>query len=202
MFVIGLTGGIGSGKTEVSKILESFGARIINADTLGHRIYRKNTKAWPKIVEEFGETILDTNGNIIRSELAKRVFSSKNELDKLNKICHPEIKNLVITELNKWNLKKANVIVLEAAILIEANWQNIVDEVWLIDSKTSNIFDRVKKRDKIDDQAIKARIDSQMNHTERTEYADEVITNNGTIDELRNALSEIYREKFISLNKE
>jgi len=202
MFVIGLTGGIGSGKTEVSKILESFGARIINADTLGHRIYRKNTKAWTKIVEEFGETILDTNGNIIRSELAKRVFSSKNELDKLNKICHPEIKNLVITELNKWNLKKANVIVLEAAILIEANWQNIVDEVWLIDSKTSNIFDRVKKRDKIDDQAIKSRIDSQMNHTERTEYADEVITNNGTIDELRNALAEIYREKFISPNKE
>ena len=202
MFVIGLTGGIGSGKTEVSKILESFGARIINADTLGHRIYRKNTKAWTKIVEEFGKTILDTNGNIIRSELAKRVFSSKNELDKLNKICHPEIKNLVITELNKWNLKKANVIVLEAAILIEANWQNIVDEVWLIDSKTSNIFDRVKKRDKIDDQAIKSRIDSQMNHTERTEYADEVITNNGTIDELRNALAEIYREKFISTNKE
>ena len=202
MFVIGLTGGIGSGKTEVSKILESFGARIINADTLGHRIYRKNTKAWTKIVEEFGETILDTNGNIIRSELAKRVFSSKNELDKLNKICHPEIKNLVITELNKWNLKKANVIVLEAAILIEANWQNIVDEVWLIDSKTSNIFDRVKKRDKIDDQAIKSRIDSQMNHTERSEYADEVITNNGTIDELRNALAEIYREKFISPNKE
>ena len=202
MFVIGLTGGIGSGKTEVSKILESFGARIINADTLGHRIYRKNTKAWTKIVEEFGDTILDTAGNIIRSELAKRVFSSKNELDKLNNICHPEIKNLVITELNKWNLKKANVIVLEAAILIEANWQNIVDEVWLIDSKTSNIFDRVKKRDKIDDQAIKSRIDSQMNHTERTEYADEVITNNGTIDELRNALAEIYREKFISPNKE
>ena len=202
MFVIGLTGGIGSGKTEASKILESFGARIINADTLGHRIYRKNTKAWTKIVEEFGDTILDTDGNIIRSELAKRVFSSKNELDKLNKICHPEIKNLVITELNKWNLKKANVIVLEAAILIEANWQNIVDEVWLIDSKTSNIFDRVKKRDKIDDQAIKSRIDSQMNHTERSEYADEVITNNGTIDELRNALAEIYREKFISPNKE
>ena len=202
MFVIGLTGGIGSGKTEVSKILESFGARIINADTLGHRIYRKNTKAWTKIVEEFGETILDTNGNIIRSELAKRVFSSKNELDKLNNICHPEIKNLVITELNKLDSKKANVVVVEAAILIEANWQNIVDEVWLIDSKTSNIFDRVKKRDKIDDQAIKARTDSQMNHTERSEYADEVITNNGTIDELRNALSEIYREKFISLNKE
>ena len=202
MFVIGLTGGIGSGKTEVSKILESFGARIINADTLGHRIYRKNTKAWTKIVEEFGETILDTNGNIIRSELAKRVFSSKNELDKLNNICHPEIKNLVITELNKLDSKKANVVVVEAAILIEANWQNIVDEVWLIDSKTSNIFDRVKKRDKIDDQAIKARTDSQMNHTERSEYADEVITNNGTIDELRNALSEIYREKFISPNKE
>ena len=202
MFVIGLTGGIGSGKTEASKILESFGAWIINADTLGHGIYRKNTKAWTKIVEEFGDTILDTAGNIIRSELAKRVFSSKNELDKLNNICHPEIKNLVITELNKLDSKKANVVVVEAAILIEANWQNIVDEVWLIDSKTSNIFDRVKKRDKIDDQAIKSRIDSQMNHTERSEYADEVITNNGTIDELRNALAEIYREKFISLNKE
>ena len=130
MFVIGLTGGIGSGKTEVSKILESFGARIINADTLGHRIYRKNTKAWTKIVEEFGDTILDTAGNIIRSELAKRVFSSKNELDKLNNICHPEIKNLVITELNKLDSKKANVVVVEAAILIEANWQNLVDEVW------------------------------------------------------------------------
>ena len=202
MFVIGLTGGIGSGKTEASKILEAFGAKTINADIFGHYIYKKNTKAWKKIVEEFGQTILDKDGNIVRSKLAKRVFSSKNELEKLNHICHPEIKNLVIKELNQFRLDEVDIVVIEAAILIEANWKDIVDEVWSIESKTSIIFNRVKKRDNINHQAIQSRIDSQMDNDTRLKHSDEVIANNGTIQELTNNLAEIWERKFINHNKE
>ena len=202
MFVIGLTGGIGSGKTEASEILAKFGAKTINADTFGYHIYKKNTKAWEQIVKEFGQTILDNNGNIVRSELGKLVFSSKSKLDKLNRICHPEIKSLVIKELEQFRLDEVNIVVLEAAILIEANWKDIVDEVWSIESKTSIIFNRVKKRDHINHQAIQSRMDSQMDNDTRLKHSDEVIANNGTIQELTNNLAEIWERKFINHNKE
>ena len=202
MFVIGLTGGIGSGKTKASEILNSLGAKTINADTFGHCVYKKNTKAWGEIIEEFGQAILDKDGNIVRSKLANRVFDSKSELDKLNRICHPEIKQLVIGELDKFRSAGVKIAVVEAAILIEANWQDIVNEVWSIESKTSIIFNRVKKRDDINDQAIQSRMDSQIDDATRLKHSDEVITNNGTIQELKNNLAEIWGKKFINQNKE
>ena len=86
--------------------------------------------------------------------------------------------------------------------MIEANWKDIVDEVWSIESKTSIIFNRVKKRDGINHQAIQLRMDSQMNDATRLNHSDEVITNNGTIQELKNNLAEIWGKKFIKQNKE
>tara|TARA_B100001013_G_scaffold319105_1_gene227796 strand:- start:2173 stop:2787 length:615 start_codon:yes stop_codon:yes gene_type:complete len=200
MFVIGLTGGIGSGKTKASEILNSLGAKTINADTFGHCVYKKNTKAWGEIIEEFGQAILDKDGNIVRSKLANRVFASKSELDKLNHICHPEIKKLVIGELDKFRTDEVKIAVVEAAILIEANWQDIVNEVWSIESKTSIIFNRVEKRDNINHSAIQSRIDSQIDNATRIKYSDIVITNNGTIEELKKNLSGIWKRKFISHN--
>ena len=202
MFIIGLTGGIGSGKSEASKILKSLGAKTINADIFGHSVYKKNTKVWGEIIKEFGEAVLDKDGNIVRSKLANRVFSSKSELDKLNRICHPEIKKLVIKELDQFSLDSVKIAVVEAAILIEANWTDIVDEVWSIESKTSIIFNRVKKRDNINRSVIQSRIDSQIDNATRLKYSDIVITNNGTIEELKKNLSGIWERKFISRNKE
>ena len=202
MFAIGLTGGIGSGKTEACKILCELGAKTINADTFGHYIYEKNTTAWEEIVKEFGKTILDKEGNIARPKLAKLVFSSKNRLDKLNRICHPKIKNLVIKKLNQFRVDQVEVVVVEAAILIEANWKDIVDEVWSIESKTSIILDRVKKRDKINHHAIQARMDSQIDNETRLKNSDRMITNNGTIQELKDNLTEIWAKQFINTNKE
>ena len=170
--------------------------------TFGYHIYKKSTKVWEQIVKEFGQTILDDNGDIVRSELAKLVFSSKSKLDKLNSICHPEIKNLVIKELNQFRLDEVDIVVIEAAILIEANWKDIVDEVWSIESKTSIIFNRVKKRDNINHQAIQSRMDSQIDNDTRSKHSDEVIANNGTIQELTNNLAEIWERKFINHNKE
>jgi len=202
MFIIGLTGGIGSGKSEASKILKSLGAKTINADTIGHFVYKKHTKVWGEIIEGFGEAVLDKNGNIVRSKLANRVFSSKSELDKLNRICHPEIKKLVIKELDQFRLASVKIAVVEAAILIEANWTDIVDEVWSIESKTSIIFNRVEKRDNINRPVIQSRIDSQIDNATRLKYSDIVITNNDTIEELKKNLSGIWERKFISRNKE
>ncbi len=91
---------------------------------------------------------------------------------------------------------------IEAAILIEANWKDIVDEVWSIESKTSIIFNRVKKRDNINHQAIQSRMDSQIDNDTRSKHSDEVIANNGTIQELTNNLAEIWERKFINHNKE
>ena len=202
MFVIGLTGGIGSGKTEACKILDSLGAKSINADTFGHNIYKKNTNAWVKIVKVFGTNILDINGNIVRSKLANHVFASKSELHKLNKITHPEIKKLVIKELNQFRLNNIQIAVVEAAILIEARWQDIVDEVWSIESKSSIILNRIKNRDNIDKAAIKSRIEAQIDNKTRSKHSDIVITNNGSIEELKTILSEIWKRTFIANNKE
>ena len=198
MFIIGLTGGIGSGKTEACKIMDSLGAKSIDADSFGHRIYERNTNAWKKIIEEFGETILDEDANIVRSKLANHVFSSKSNLNTLNMICHPEIKKLVRNELNQFRLDGVKIAVVEAAILIEAQWKDIVDEVWSIESKPSIIFKRVKNRDNIDNTAIQSRIDSQIDNKTRSKHSTIVITNNGTIEELRKNLTAIWKRKFIT----
>ena len=185
MFVIGLTGGIGTGKSHVSGILESLGASVVNADILGHEVYAPQSEGWHAVVDAFGERIVAENGEIDRRALGGIVFSDESELQKLNAIMHPRIYKLAERRLNELAAEGTGTAVLEAALLIEAKWTPLVDEVWVTVSKELEIISRLRERNNMDETTARSRISSQMPQSERIGHADIVIENNGSLEGCR-----------------
>lgn len=176
--VIGLTGGIASGKSTVSSILKRLGAVIIDADVVSREIMIKGTDTYNILVSVFGREILRKDGEIDRRKLGNLVFADKEKLNKLNEITHPEIiKRIkdIIEEERKKGKEKA--IVLDAALLIEMKLFNMVDEVWLVvvDKKTQ--IRRLMKRDNLSYKDALNRIKSQMSIEDKMKYADFIINN-------------------------
>ncbi|MFL2763969.1 MAG: dephospho-CoA kinase [Dehalococcoidia bacterium] len=184
MFVIGLTGGIGTGKTSVSNILSSLGASMINADKIGHKIYEPNSEGWMEVVNTFGKEILNENLEINRKKLGSIVFKDKKNLDQLNSITHPRIYSEIESELQTLSNNNVNVSVVEAALLIEAKWTSLADQVWITVSKENTIYKRLEKRDGLNIESIKARISSQMPSKEKLKFADVIIKNDSSIKDL------------------
>ena len=184
MFVIGLTGGIGTGKTSVSNILSSLGASMINADKIGHKIYEPNSEGWMEVVNAFGKEILNENQEIDRKKLGSIVFKDKKYLDQLNSITHPRIYSEIESELQTLTNNNVTVSVVEAALLIEAKWTSLADEVWVTVSNENIIYKRLEKRDGLNIEAIKARISSQMSTKEKLKFADVIIKNDSSIKDL------------------
>lgn len=178
MEVIGLTGGIASGKSTVSKILKRLGAVVIDADIVSREIMSKGSFAYNKIVEYFGIDILKENGEIDRKKLGNIVFADKKKILKLNEITHPfiieRIKEKIEVEKQK---KREKAVILDAALLIEMKMYKMVDEVWLVvvDSKTQ--IKRVMERDKLSYKDAVNRIKSQMPLEDKMKYADFIINN-------------------------
>ncbi|MGB9678730.1 MAG: dephospho-CoA kinase [Thermoanaerobacteraceae bacterium] len=178
MEVIGLTGGIGSGKSTVSKILKRLGAVIIDADIVSREIMSKGNVAYNMIVKYFNEDILLADGEINRKKLGNLVFADKESLKKLNDITHPEIIKKIKEKIKEERLKShQKAIILDAALLIEMEMHKLVDEVWLVvvDSKTQ--IKRVMERDKITYEDAVNRIKSQMPLEDKMKYADFIINN-------------------------
>ena len=184
MFVIGLTGGIGTGKTSVSNILSSLGASMINADKIGHKIYEPNSEGWMVVVNAFGKEILNENQEIDRKKLGSIVFKDKKYLDQLNSITHPRIYSEIESELQTLSNNNVTVSVVEAALLIEAKWTSLADQVWVTVSNENIIYKRLEKRDGLNIEAIKARISSQMSTKEKLKFADVIIKNDSSIKDL------------------
>ena len=184
MFVIGLTGGIGTGKTSVSNILSSLGASMINADKIGHKIYEPNSEGWMEVVNAFGKEILNENQEIDRKKLGSIVFKDKKYLDQLNSITHPRIYSEIESELQTLSNNNVTVSVVEAALLIEAKWTSLADQVWVSVSNENIIYKRLEKRDGLNIEAIKARISSQMSTKEKLKFADVIIKNDSSIKDL------------------
>lgn len=133
MKIIGITGGIGTGKSLVLDYLkESYGAVCCQADEVAKRLQRKGTKCYKRMVEHFGEEILDEEGRLNRSRLAKIVFSNKAELRILNEIMHPAVKEKIKEQIQQEEKKGCSLFVLEAALLIEDNYDALCDELWYI----------------------------------------------------------------------
>ena len=161
MFVIGLIGGIGSGKSSVSSILNSLGVDVIDADKVGHEAYTPNSEGWRKVISAFGKDIVGPENEIDRKKLGSIVFSDPSEMEKLNKLMHPIIHNLVEEKINNLADQGINVVVLEAAILIEANWQDLTDEIWLAKANREVVIERVQLRNNFSREEIIKRIESR-----------------------------------------
>jgi len=195
MFVIGLTGGIGTGKTQVSDILASMGAAVINADQVGHEAYLPNTKTWHEIVAAFGRGVLSDSGEIDRKKLGGIVFSDPKHLKRLNSITHPRIFEMIKDRIGDLDREGSKLVVVEAALLIEADWTSLADKVWVVTSEEEDVVARLAARNQLSEDAIRARIASQMPQSERIRHADVIISNHGDLGQLRSRVQEAWQEE-------
>ncbi len=190
--VIGLTGGIGSGKSTVSQFLAELGAVILDADKVGHEAFQPNTRTWQEVVAAFGKQIITPSGEIDRKKLGGIVFSDPASLSRLNQIMHPRMYDMMKAKIEEYRRQGVDVVVLEAAILIEANWTSLVDEVWVTVVSEAAVLERLKKQRALEKEQTLARIRSQLSTEERIKYADVVINNDGNLDEVKARVKELW----------
>ena len=191
MYIIGLTGGIGTGKTEALNILRGLGGSTIEADLLAHQLYAPGQNAWHDIVSTFGRSILTTKQQINRDKLGEIVFTDTEKLRKLNQIVHPRMLLLLKELINQHKMSGTKFLVIEAAILVEAGWDEIVDSVWVIEASKEAVIQRLERKNKLTRLQIAQRIATQISETERRKSADVVIKNNGTKSELASQIAQL-----------
>ena len=197
MFVIGLTGGIGTGKTQVSKLLEGLGAAIINADLLVHEAYRPHAETWAAVVEAFGEGILTPSGEVDRRRLSDIVFKDPGALRRLNAITHPRIKRMVEKGVARLREQGRDVVVVEAALLLEADWRPMFSELWVTTASEDQVIQRILGRNGLVEEAVRARIRSQMPQAERVKRADVVIDNSSSLTELTDRVRQFWEARVL-----
>jgi len=191
--IIGLTGGIGSGKSTVAGLLIELGAVIIDADKIGHEVLDSDSQAREQVIAAFGQYILNHDGSVNRRELGRIVFTDRNSLFRLNQIMHPRIYKLVKVKLEQYKEQEARVVVIEAPLLIEASWATMVDAVWVVAATEANVLKRLEKTGLSRDE-IMARIRSQLTESERIKMADSVINNDYSFDELKLKVNRLWQE--------
>lgn len=179
MKVICLTGGLASGKSTAAKWLAEQGANSIDADKLGHRAYDIGTQAYREVIETFGEDVVSENNEIDRKILGGKVFGKPDELTKLTDIVWPEIRRMAELEIAGFEANYSDgIVILEAAVLFEAGWEDIGQESWVVVVAREAAIERSIARDGFDREAVESRIDSQLSNDERISKADIVIENN------------------------
>jgi len=195
MIVIGLTGGIGTGKSEVARILKSLGAAIINADQVGHQAYTPYTETWDEVVKAFGEGILQPNGEIDRKELGALVFADPGQLARLNQIMHPRMARMVSEQIEKLREEGASAVVVEAAVLFEAGWDSLVDEVWTTESPVDAVVGRLMARNGLDRVEVVRRVKSQMSSKARSARSQVVVDNSTDVESLEKTVQSLWHTR-------
>jgi dephospho-CoA kinase len=203
MKVIGLTGGIGSGKSTVAGFLAELGAVIIDADKVWHEALKPDTKIWREVVAAFGTEIVKPNGEIDRKKLGEIVFGNPEALARLNKIVHPRIYSMVKTQIKQYRQKGVRVVVFEAPLLIdvplslragEPSLLDEVDEVWVTVAPESTVLRRLKEKSGMSEEQTLARIRSQLSSEERIKQADVVIDTDCSLGELKERVRALWRK--------
>lgn len=184
MLVIGLTGGIASGKSTVAAMLTNANIPVIDADILARQVTKKDSPALSKIVSVFGPKILADDHTLDRQALAKIVFAHRDLLRKLEAIIHPEIELLAQQKLTDLERKGHQVAVYMAPLIFETNLHKRLTHTILITAKKEIAVARAQKRDQLEASDIQKRIDAQLDDDTKSRLADYVIANNGSIKEL------------------
>lgn len=187
--ILGITGGIGSGKSTASQILGELGAFVIDADLVGYKIYQPDTPAWREIVETFGKEVVAPDRTIDRTKLGPIVFIAPEKLEALNKITHGKIYSYIQGQIDYIRDHDPNcVIAVEAAILLEAGWRSLVEELWVVVASEDVVINRLQAYKNMSEDQARARINAQMTNDDRIAQSDDVIWNNEGLSELRQAV--------------
>ena len=198
MFIIGLTGGIGSGKSAAAKILKELGLKVIDLDQITHKLMRPGELGYIEIKKEFGEKYIDTKGAIDRKLLREEIFSSFDLKKRIESVLHPIIFEECKKQLNK--LKHEKYIVLVIPLLFETkNYISLIDESLLIDCDLETQIERVIKRDNVSKALANRIIKNQMNRQEKQSLADKVILNDGNINHLKTQLNIYYKKLLMDI---
>lgn len=191
--VIGLTGGIASGKTTVAGMLREHGATIVDADLAGHEVYQPSGPAWLPLVEAFGPSILKVGGKIDREKLGALAFGDPAAMQKLRSIVWPPLRELLQTKIDDAQRSGASPVVLEAAVLVEAGWQDLVDEVWVVRVSPEVATSRLVNRSQLTEDQAQARLAAQTDNETRQGGAAAVIDNSGSLEDLADRLDTLWQ---------
>lgn len=191
--VIGITGGLASGKSLVTKEFKRLGAMVVDADIISRQVSAKDGEAYADIVKEFGQGILKEDGSIDRKALGGIVFSNRDKLKKLNSITHPRIIKLIRAEVQRLKTESPDaVIAVDAALLIETGLNRDMDAVIVVYADEAERIQRSVKRDNITEADARQRLQAQMNLSEKAAMADFVIDNNGTMEETEKKARDVF----------
>lgn len=189
--IVGLTGGIASGKSTVSSIFEEHGLEIVDADKIA-KIISSEKKNTDKIAEIFGADILGDNGSILREKLRKKAFENRDLLIKLNAVIHPQV--IEYFQNKKRETPQKKVVIFDVPLLFEAHLDILCDKIVVVAVSRETQISRIMKRDGNSSELATKIIESQFPLKYKVEHADIVIENNGTLDELKAKVEEVYRE--------
>lgn len=189
--IVGITGGIGSGKSTVSKFIEEKGYKVINSDKKAKKLYLENSDLKNKLIKEFGEEFYLPDGNINKSYIESIVFGedkeSKDKLEKLNRLVHPLVIQDNIDEIDRLVEEGEKIIFVESALIFEINMEEAYDYIICVFSDQEKAIERVISRDKTTKEQILKRMQNQLSPQEKKKKSDFVINNNSTLEELKKA---------------
>ncbi len=196
-FIVGLTGGIGSGKSAVSEIFEKKGIKIIDADVVSRQVVEPGTPALVKIAEQFGSGILDHEGKLIRSELRNIIFNNQEEKKWLEQLLHPIINKEIQQQLTD---AQSQYSILSSPLLLETHQYQLVDRILVVDASEELQMQRAIRRDNNTPELIKAIMHSQISRQERCNRANDIIQNHGEIEELQPQVDK-YHQLYLELSE-
>jgi dephospho-CoA kinase len=192
---IGLTGGIGAGKGEVASLLHAMGAAVIDADDEGHLAYRRGSLGWLRIVELFGRQVMDDNEEVDRRLLGRVVFADSEALARLNRVMHPLIRAAVNGRLQQLEKQGQSVVVVQVPLLLEAGWQEMMDEVWVVWAPPEVVVQRLRQQRELTEAEVRQRIEAQTPNEWKIKQAHVAIENAGDLDELRLKVEALWRDR-------
>lgn len=185
MIVIGLTGGIATGKSTVSKMLRDYGLPVIDSDAIAREVVEPGEEVLSRIIREFGEDILLQDGRLNRQKLGNIVFNDKIMLQRLNDITHPEIKRRIKDSIERYKELKTTCLIIDVPLLIESNYKDMVDKILLVYTDRDTQAKRLVKRNGYTRREAMDRINSQMDIDEKLKYADYIIDNTHDLENTR-----------------
>jgi dephospho-CoA kinase len=194
MYLIGLTGNFGTGKTTVSKILAQLGASIINTDELGHQILGNNYQVRGELVAAFGQEIMNTSGGIDRKRLGEVAFKSERGASLLNQIMHPRITEAIREKIEAYTRDNKNVVVIEATLIDTNYWIYEVNEMWVTTAPQDVIINRLKGERGYDETEVLARLRRQVSPKDIINLADVLIATNCNLEELKNKVTGLWQQ--------
>ena len=191
MIVVGLTGGIGSGKSAVTKIFEGLGVKVVDADVASRQPVMKGQPALKKIAEKFGANILTSEGELDRRKLREIIFNDNSAKDWLENLLHPLIHQILIDDLTSASSSYA---ILVSPLLFETNQKDLCSKTIVVDTSEDRQIDRTSKRDNVEPSQVKLIIDSQIDRKSRNELADIIILNDGSLQELEEKVKKFHED--------